>query len=132
MSTPHAQGWDDGPGHHRRGNSTTVRAHTPAQARTHHGAHTWADVGLSPDTLAWHDEAACRHSDPDAFFPELEHPGSLPMVRRICGGCPVRTQCLDYALARPELVGIWGGLTTRERHRHRAANSREGAGREAA
>lgn len=35
----------------------------------------------------------------------------------ICGACPVRQECLDYALTAPELHGVWGG-TTPERRRH--------------
>jgi hypothetical protein len=32
-----------------------------------------------------------------------------------CTGCPVRTECLEYALATNSADGIWGGTTERER-----------------
>lgn len=42
-----------------------------------------------------------------------ENPGA---AIEICGRCPVRDDCLRWALEMPEPVGIWGGLTARERN----------------
>src|SRR5262245_59265281 len=36
-------------------------------------------------------------------------------AKRLCGGCPVRLECLRYSLETREPHGIWGGLTERER-----------------
>jgi hypothetical protein len=36
-------------------------------------------------------------------------------ARRLCMGCPVREKCLDYAMERPELEGIWGQTTAAQR-----------------
>jgi len=33
----------------------------------------------------------------------------------MCLRCPIKEQCLDYALEAKEMSGIWGGLTYRER-----------------
>jgi WhiB family redox-sensing transcriptional regulator len=33
----------------------------------------------------------------------------------VCSGCPVRQECLDYAVAAGERAGVWGGCTTAER-----------------
>ena len=30
-------------------------------------------------------------------------------AKSLCGGCPVRTQCLEGALSRQEPAGVWGG-----------------------
>jgi WhiB family redox-sensing transcriptional regulator len=36
-------------------------------------------------------------------------------AKRVCAACPVRQECLDYALRVREQYGIWGGLTEVER-----------------
>jgi WhiB family redox-sensing transcriptional regulator len=63
----------------------------------------------------WQDRALCAETDPEAFFPEKG--GSTREAKRICSGCEVRSQCLEYALAHDERFGIWGGLSERERRR---------------
>jgi WhiB family redox-sensing transcriptional regulator len=63
----------------------------------------------------WQDRALCAETDPEAFFPEKG--GSTREAKRICQGCEVRSQCLEYALAHDERFGIWGGLSERERRR---------------
>ena len=65
--------------------------------------------------LGWQDRALCAQTDPEAFFPEKG--GSTREAKRICSGCEVRAECLEYALANDERFGIWGGLSERERRR---------------
>ncbi len=67
------------------------------------------------DEATWMLEAKCLDADPEAFFPEKG--GSTREAKRICGVCPVRGECLDYALSNDERFGIWGGLSERERRR---------------
>jgi WhiB family transcriptional regulator, redox-sensing transcriptional regulator len=67
------------------------------------------------DEAPWQDFAACRGVDGEMFFPEKG--GTTTDARRICQGCEVRTECLDFALARHEQNGIWGGLSPRERRK---------------
>lgn len=64
----------------------------------------------------------CMNSDPDAWFVNTSQGRSREVVnvKKLCQSCPVQKQCLTYALGNPELVGIWGGLTSRERSRLRA------------
>ena len=52
------------------------------------------------------DEMPCRR-DPELWF--AESPTALDHAKRLCGDCPVRTRCLDGALARREPWGVWGG-----------------------
>ena len=40
-------------------------------------------------------------------------------AKRVCSGCSVRAECLEFALANDERFGIWGGLSERERRRLR-------------
>jgi hypothetical protein len=76
--------------------------------------------------------AACRSVDPEVFFPtaaqgaELEAQASI--AKAVCARCPVRSECLTWALtALPE--GIAGGMTEQERRqektRRRGARRRD-------
>lgn len=74
--------------------------------------------GFEPEPLSadqWQEQALCAQTDPEAFFPEKG--GSTREAKKICQGCEVRDECLDYALAHDERFGIWGGLSERERRR---------------
>ncbi|MBV2353038.1 WhiB family transcriptional regulator [Streptomyces sp. J2-1] len=80
----------------------------------------------------WRDDAACRHEDPDLFFPVGTTGPAHVQARQakgVCAGCPVREQCLDWALDTGQSIGVWGGTTENERRalRRRAA-SRRGSG----
>ena len=57
----------------------------------------------------WHQRAACRGMGLALFFPGQGDP--TEEAKAICEGCPVRSQCLDAALAVPTTTGIWGGTT---------------------
>ncbi|HUH06492.1 MAG TPA: WhiB family transcriptional regulator [Egibacteraceae bacterium] len=67
------------------------------------------------ETLPWAGQAKCLQADPDTFFPEKG--GSTREAKRICIGCEVRDECLEYALANDERFGIWGGMSERERRK---------------
>lgn len=73
----------------------------------------WGLSLLGADAEPWADEAICAQTDPDAFFPEKG--GSTKEAKRICQGCPVREDCLNYAIEHDERFGIWGGHSERER-----------------
>jgi len=70
---------------------------------------------ITPADEAWQDRALCAQTDPEAFFPEKG--GSTREAKRICQGCEVRSECLEYALQHDERFGIWGGLSERERRK---------------
>lgn len=70
---------------------------------------------LTPEDPQWQENALCAQTDPEAFFPEKG--GSTREAKRICLGCEVKDDCLEYALANDERFGIWGGLSERERRR---------------
>jgi WhiB family redox-sensing transcriptional regulator len=76
----------------------------------------WADT-TDAGQAAWRLDALCAETDPEAFFPEKG--GSTREAKRVCTGCSVRTECLEFALANDERFGIWGGLSERERRRVR-------------
>jgi WhiB family redox-sensing transcriptional regulator len=82
-----------------------------------------AALGAGADTdeglLGWQEQALCAQTDPEAFFPEKG--GSTREAKRICVGCDVKGDCLEYALEQDERFGIWGGLSERERRRLKRA-----------
>ena len=67
----------------------------------------------------WEDRALCAEVDPDLFFAEGKGNHTVRDARRVCAACEVRAQCLAYALEHPELEGVWGGLTEKERREPR-------------
>ena len=69
-------------------------------------------VSVDPDEIfpAWMDRAACKGKDVDLFFPQREEMDKLAAARKICIACPVREECLAYALHFKIRYGVWGGL----------------------
>ena len=71
----------------------------------------------------WRADAACHGANAESFFPpsHFERKPEKDLregaARALCGRCPVRQQCLDYALLVEEPHGIWGGLNELERRR---------------
>jgi WhiB family redox-sensing transcriptional regulator len=77
----------------------------------------------------WRSAAACRFVDPDLFFPVSSSDASLEQAaeaKAICAGCPVRRQCLAFALRTRQVHGIWGGLTEGERTYRRRSGLKAG------
>jgi hypothetical protein len=71
----------------------------------------------------WRRRAACAGiDDPDIFFPTAEngpvYDAQVAVAKTVCGGCPVRAECLTYAMGHLA-EGIAGGLTPEERRRYR-------------
>ena len=77
---------------------------------------------------SWRADALCAGSDRVLFFPG--HGMANREAKRLCSLCPVRRQCLDYALSEPDLcitgTGIWAGTTPNERKRMVHAQRRIG------
>ena len=81
------------------------------------------DVALGVVHETWHLKAACRGPESVLFFPpplperrEVRE-GRETKAKEICFECPVRRECLEFALRVREHHGIWGGLTEAERRR---------------
>jgi len=67
------------------------------------------------------ENAECK-TNPDLFFPEDWDIGTTGMssqaralAKTMCLRCPLKSECLEYALEANEQFGIWGGLTGFER-----------------
>ena len=90
--------------------------------------------------LPWMDDANCASTGGEGFFLEDDESkkarGSYREALRVCDACTVQVECLQYALDRNILDGLWGGLVPHERRdlRRRLApdegyKRREGLGR---
>lgn len=72
---------------------------------------------LDVDLPEWYEDARCAQTGPAAFFPNK---GQSPReAKKVCRACPVREQCLAYALENGERWGVWGGTTDEERRKLR-------------
>lgn len=65
----------------------------------------------------WYAHGACLGIHPDHFHPDRGE--STHEAKAICSTCPVRVECLDWALTTHQKFGIWGGTSERERRRIR-------------
>lgn len=63
----------------------------------------------------WREDANCRGMDVNLFFPARGAGQQVARAKAVCAACSVRVQCLDDAIADHERVGIWGGLTEKQR-----------------
>lgn len=77
-----------------------------------------------PDPMAWQQQAACLTTTVEFFEPEAPERGRVDQrakaaeedaAKQVCATCPVRSDCLAWALDAGEDFGIWGGLTAVER-----------------
>lgn len=73
----------------------------------------------------WQAKSKCGGSRPRLFYPEKEGEDATAVAQQakaVCNGldgqppCPVKNECLKYALEHHEKFGIWGGRTERERN----------------
>jgi WhiB family redox-sensing transcriptional regulator len=75
----------------------------------------------------WRAAGACLSADPDLFFPVatgIAADREAARAQRVCAGCQVRQECLDFAMRNGETHGIWGGTTPEERQRARRQHTR--------
>ncbi len=77
-------------------------------------------LAAAPST-SWQSHGLCRTVDSAIFFPpaQFEHKPEREArekrAKAICNECPVRSECLDWALTTKEPHGVWGGSAESER-----------------
>jgi len=84
----------------------------------HRGNRAKGGVDMSANRENWRSQGVCRSYDPDLFFPVSSSGLFLEQVadaKAICMKCPVRSQCLEFALRTREAHGVWGGTSEQER-----------------
>ncbi|GGZ24058.1 WhiB family transcriptional regulator [Streptomyces nitrosporeus] len=76
----------------------------------------------------WRMRAACRDEDPDLFFPIGTTGPALVQAeeaKAVCRTCPVREQCLEWALENKQDSGVWGGMDENERRAYKRRSRRQ-------
>jgi len=97
-----------------------------------HAVTAWLISGEQSDPFAWvasltrrpqwMERAACRGAGADAFVVGRGANGAaMARARAVCATCSVTDECLSFAMADPDLTGIWGVTTGAERRRLRMA-----------
>lgn len=74
-----------------------------------------AALTLVPDPDSWRQYAACHGANPALWYLDRSRGEGFKEARAVCARCPVRAQCLQWALAHNERFGMWGGLSPQER-----------------
>lgn len=102
---------------------TTVTAASYPRATVNDALIQWlmtpdaAEVPLTLEAFLhrpeWQQDAACRGQGVRTWFSGT--PDNPERARAVCGGCAVREECYAYAMADPDLVGMWAGSTEKER-----------------
>ncbi len=97
-----------------------------SQHTTHYQEKAGGETERLRDTSRWQHQAACRELPLVLFFP----PGNSHLTRvdeerakALCSHCPVRNQCLSFAMEHEEPCGVWGGLNAEERRALKAAST---------
>ena len=74
------------------------------------------------EAQSFRESGACNGMDPEIFYPRRgDSPAS---AKQVCHVCPVKRQCLEYALQTDERYGIWGGASEHERRQLKRERSR--------
>lgn len=77
----------------------------------------------APDFLE-NADAPCAETFPDMFFADEQREGTMAYrptyefeneAKKVCAECPYRIACLKYAMDHPDIQGIWGGFTEKDR-----------------
>jgi WhiB family redox-sensing transcriptional regulator len=84
--------------------------------------------------MHWQSRAVCGGACTWLFFGPDGETGPERKIREakakaICESCPVRVECLDYALERHVRCGMWGGLNETERFREQLRRTRKASAR---
>jgi WhiB family transcriptional regulator, redox-sensing transcriptional regulator len=80
------------------------------------GRETWPGI----EAVSWHRDALCGEVGTGMFYPRKEESGPQKAVKAVCSRCPVRRECLTYALSSMSeygagRYGIWAATSRDER-----------------
>lgn len=91
-------------------------------------------VPVFPPPPAWMARAECARltttgaASWDVMYPHPSDGAGVTAAKAVCATCPVRAECLAWALDTRDPHGVTGGLTPEERWLLRRRNERHQAG----
>lgn len=66
----------------------------------------------------WRTKASCKNLPFAVFFPERGQ-NTPVIVKKMCKICPVKEECLEYAVLSNQQYGIWAGTSVKARRKLR-------------
>ena len=66
----------------------------------------------------WTSKAKCKGMDTNFFFPDERDKRDTKKINKakeFCVGCPVLEECLTYAIDNDIRVGVFGGMSRKQR-----------------
>jgi WhiB family transcriptional regulator, redox-sensing transcriptional regulator len=79
-------------------------------------------LALSLEQDDWRDDASCRDTGPDLFFPVGTTGPAIEQIasaKAVCDTCASKADCIEFALATNQDSGVWGGTSEEERRKLR-------------
>jgi WhiB family transcriptional regulator, redox-sensing transcriptional regulator len=73
------------------------------------------EPGADPEASSWRFRGRCADTDPELFFPTRPARRQVSRAKAVCAQCPVKAECLEWALTTGQIDGVWGGLDEKER-----------------
>ena len=73
-------------------------------------------IWMKQMTYNWMSQALCKGNREIQFFSEVID--EIKIAKSLCKICPVAPDCLEYAVKNGEILGVWGGLSQRERRKY--------------
>ena len=105
-------------------NPVTTRARRPCTVPEEGIVALMWNRSVEWDADDWRKLAACRHTEPDLFFPVGTTGPAVDQIeaaKRVCRTCEAAEPCLEFALATNQESGVWGGTSEEERRKLRKA-----------
>lgn len=93
-------------------------------------AHDWRGITALIEATAERQVVPCRNGRtvPIEFWTSNDTQ-EQKAAATACGQCPVLAQCTAYGVTHPKEVGIYGGLTERQRNETARANTKAEKGK---
>lgn len=106
----------------------TIRSNATATAGSHGNfdyMQLLSEFQLVLKNFAWMDDALCRHASGVDFFPDESYNRKAPEAIAVCNVCPVKRDCLNFAMTNGIDHGIWGGTNGNQRKRMKRAREKQ-------